>query len=68
MERAVQAMDYAVIIVSAVEGVEGHTETVWQLLQAYGVPVLFFINKMDREGADAAAVLEEIRHHLTPDA
>lgn len=68
MERAVQAMDYAVMIVSAVEGVEGHTETVWQLLQAYRVPVLFFINKMDREGADASAVLEEIRHHLTPDA
>lgn len=68
MERAVQAMDYAVVIVSAVEGIEGHTETVWQLLQAYGIPVLFFVNKMDREGADAAAVLEQIRQNLTKDA
>ncbi|GIO29174.1 tetracycline resistance protein [Paenibacillus albilobatus] len=68
MERAVQAMDYAVVIVSAVEGVEGHTETVWQLLRAYDIPVLFFINKMDREGADASVVLEQIRQHLTKEA
>ncbi|MDR0268114.1 TetM/TetW/TetO/TetS family tetracycline resistance ribosomal protection protein [Paenibacillus sp.] len=68
MERAVQAMDYAVIIVSAVEGVEGHTETVWQLLQKYNIPVLFFINKMDREGADASAVLAQIHLQLTKDA
>ncbi|WP_136605213.1 elongation factor G [Paenibacillus dokdonensis] len=68
MERALQVMDYAVIIISAAEGVEGHTETVWQLLQTYGIPVLFFINKIDREGADVAVVMEEIRLQLTPDA
>ncbi|MWV42882.1 GTP-binding protein [Paenibacillus sp. HJL G12] len=68
MERAIQVMDYAVIIVSAVEGVEGHTETVWQLLQKYGIPVVFFINKTDREGADVASVLEQIRQQLTADA
>ncbi|MFU1798345.1 GTP-binding protein [Paenibacillus azoreducens] len=68
MERAVQAMDYAVIIISSVEGVEGHTETVWQLLEKYQIPVLFFINKMDREGADASAVLTQIHQQLTKDA
>ncbi|MCJ8013726.1 TetM/TetW/TetO/TetS family tetracycline resistance ribosomal protection protein [Paenibacillus sp. KQZ6P-2] len=68
MERAIQVMDYAIIIISAVEGVEGHTETVWQLLQKIGIPVLFFVNKIDRAGANVDAVLEQIRLQLTPDA
>jgi ribosomal protection tetracycline resistance protein len=68
MERAIQVMDFAIIIVSAVDGVEGHTETVWQLLKKYKVPTFFFINKTDREGADAGRVLAEIRSTLTPDA
>ncbi|MCT2194528.1 TetM/TetW/TetO/TetS family tetracycline resistance ribosomal protection protein [Paenibacillus sp. p3-SID1389] len=65
MERALQVLDYAVIIVSAVEGVEGHTETVWQLLRAYGIPTFFFINKTDRTGADPDRVLEDIRRELS---
>ncbi|GBF76093.1 elongation factor G [Paenibacillus sp. 598K] len=68
MERAVQVMDYAILIVSAVEGVQGHTETVWQLLRQHRVPTFFFINKMDRTGADADRVLAEIRAQLTEDA
>ncbi|MUT65393.1 GTP-binding protein [Paenibacillus sp. NEAU-GSW1] len=68
MERALQAMDYAVIIISAVEGIESHTETVWGLLRKRRIPTLFFINKVDREGADPAAVLGQIRKTLTPDA
>lgn len=68
MERAVQVMDYAVLVVSAVEGVQGHTETVWQLLSKHRVPTFFFINKIDRTGADVKRVLEEIQQHLTPDA
>lgn len=67
MERAVQVMDFAVIIVSAVDGVEGHTETVWELLRQQGVPTFFFLNKADREGADPERVLQEIRSSLTPD-
>ncbi|QAY68389.1 elongation factor G [Paenibacillus protaetiae] len=67
MERAVQVMDYAVVIISAVEGVEGHTETVWRLLEKHRIPTLCFINKMDRSGADAEAVLDHIRQHLSPD-
>lgn len=65
MERAIQVMDYAVVIVSAVEGVEGHTETVWQLLQKHRVPTFFFLNKTDREGADVEAVLNDIRLNLS---
>lgn len=68
MERSIQVMDYAVIIISAVDGIEGHTETVWQLLQKYKVPVFFFINKTDREGADPVQVLEDIRTNFSEDA
>ncbi|WP_198957557.1 GTP-binding protein [Paenibacillus selenitireducens] len=68
MERAIQVMDYAVVIVSAVEGVEGHTETVWQLLEKYNIPTVLFINKIDRSGADVSAVLSEIHAQLTPHA
>lgn len=67
MERAIQVMDYAVIIISAVEGIEGHTETVWNLLHKHQVPTFFFINKIDRVGADPARVLKEIHSNLTPD-
>ncbi|QCT04800.1 small GTP-binding protein [Paenibacillus algicola] len=68
MERAVSIMDAAILVVSAVEGVQGHTETVWQLLHQHAIPVFFFINKIDREGADVARVMDEIRQHLTRDA
>lgn len=68
MERAIQVMDAAIVVVSATEGVQGHTETVWQLLDRHRVPVFFFINKTDRAGADADRVLDDIRAHLTPDA
>ncbi|MFS0724227.1 GTP-binding protein [Paenibacillus sp. 1P07SE] len=68
MERAVQVMDAAILIVSAVEGVQGHTETVWQLLHRQRIPTFFFINKIDRTGADPDRVIEEIRAQLTEDA
>ncbi|OCA82860.1 GTP-binding protein [Pseudobacillus wudalianchiensis] len=68
MERSIQVLDYAIIIISAVEGVEGHTETVWQLLSKHHIPVFFFINKIDRAGADVERVLEEIRTDLAEDA
>ncbi|MFH5183314.1 GTP-binding protein [Paenibacillus sp. TAB 01] len=68
MERAVQIMDYAILIISAVEGIQGHTETVWQLLRKHRIPTFLFINKTDRAGADADRIMEEIRMHLTEDA
>jgi small GTP-binding protein len=67
MERALQVIDYAVVIVSAVEGVQGHTETVWQLLHKQRIPTFFFINKTDRIGADATRTEEEIRRLFTGD-
>jgi ribosomal protection tetracycline resistance protein len=60
MERSIRAMDYGLVIVSGVEGVQGHTETVCRLLRHYGVPTLFFINKMDRDGADKEKVKKEL--------
>ncbi|SET19273.1 translation factor GTPase family protein [Paenibacillus sp. NFR01] len=68
MERALLVLDVAVLIVSAAEGVESHTETVWQLLRRYRIPTMIFINKMDRTGADAERVLTEIRAKLSADA
>lgn len=65
MERAIQVIDYAILIVSAVEGVQGHTETVWQLLRKHRVPTFFFINKTDRIGADAGRTEADIRQQLT---
>ena len=67
MERAIQVMDYAIVIISAVDGVEGHTETVWQLLRKNRIPTFFFINKIDREGANVENTLEDIRTNLTAD-
>ncbi|MBQ8556158.1 MAG: TetM/TetW/TetO/TetS family tetracycline resistance ribosomal protection protein [Clostridia bacterium] len=66
MERAVSVMDYAVLIVSCAEGVQSHTETVWQLLRQYRVPVLVFLNKLDRVGADAERVIAQMRRRLSP--
>ncbi|EKN40757.1 tetracycline resistance protein, partial [Clostridium botulinum CFSAN001627] len=68
MERAIKVMDYAVIIISGVEGIQGHTETVWSLLRKHNIPVLFFINKIDRVGANAENVIEEIKLNFTKKA
>ncbi|MFJ9462908.1 GTP-binding protein [Viridibacillus arvi] len=65
MERAIQVMDYAILIISAIDGVEGHTETVWQLLRKHNIPTFFFLNKTDREGVNTEAVINEIRSNLT---
>lgn len=67
MERAIQIMDYAIIIISAVEGVQGHTETVWQLLRNQNIPTFLFINKIDRTGASIENVLAEIQSKMTND-
>lgn len=67
MERGIQAMDYAIIIISAVEGIEGQTEIVWELLRKHGVPCFFFINKIDRVGADVQQVVRDIRSIFAAD-
>ncbi len=66
-ESAVSVMDYAVLIVSAVEGVQSHTETLWGLLREYKVPTFVFINKTDLETADSEKTLRELRERLSGD-
>lgn len=61
VQRAVRAMDLAVIVVSAVEGVQSQTELIWRSIDKMGIPALFFINKTDRLGADADSAAAEIK-------
>ncbi|OBR93923.1 MULTISPECIES: translation factor GTPase family protein [Clostridium] len=67
MERTIEIMDYAIVIISAVEGVQAQTEIVWQLLKKHGIPTFFFINKVDRVGANVEGILKDIRVNLTED-
>jgi len=64
MERTLQVLDYAVLIVSGADGVQGHTETLWRLLKRYRIPVFIFVNKMDQKGTDKEAVLTSLRERL----
>lgn len=66
MERCLQVLDYAVLVVSAAEGVQPHTETIWELLKRYKIPTFLFLNKADRPGADKGACLRELRRRLSP--
>ena len=61
MERTLQVLDYAVLVVSGKDGIQGHTVTLWRLAEKYGIPLFVFINKTDLAGVDAAAVMEELR-------
>ena len=60
MERCLRVLDAAVVVVSCVEGVQGHTETIWRLLRRYGIPTFFFLNKTDRAGADPEGVRKQL--------
>lgn len=64
MERALQVLDYAVLVISGSDGVQSHTETLWGLLERYGVPVFLFVNKMDLATASRPALLKELRQRL----
>ncbi len=65
MERTLQVLDYAILIVSGADGVQGHVETLWKLLARYRIPVFLFINKMDQEGTDPEALLAELQSRLS---
>ena len=60
-ERALQVMDYAILVVSGTDGVQSHTETLWRLLERYQVPVFLFVNKMDLAGADKSCAAGSVR-------
>lgn len=64
MERTLQVLDAAVLVISGADGIQGHTETLWHLLSRYQVPVFLFVNKMDQEGTDAQKLLEELKSRL----
>ena len=63
-ERTMGVLDYAILVISGTDGVQGHTMTLWRLLERYGVPVFLFVNKMDLAGADRAALMAELKAKL----
>ena len=65
MERTLQVLDCAVLVISGTDGVQGHTRTLWRLLERYQVPVFLFINKMDLAGADRGEVLAALKRELS---
>ena len=64
MERTLQVLDAAILVISGADGVQGHTETLWHLLSRYQVPVFLFVNKMDQDGTDAEKLMEELKRRL----
>lgn len=65
MERTLQVLDYAVLVISGTDGVQGHTETLWKLLERYEIPVFIFVNKMDLPGTDAERLMDDIKSRLS---
>lgn len=65
MERTLQVLDYAILVVSGADGVQGHTRTLWQLLKRYQIPAFLFINKMDQRGTDKQLLLKELQENLS---
>lgn len=61
MERTLAVLDYAILVISGTDGIQNHTETLWNLLQRYEIPTFIFVNKMDLNGADKNAVLEQLK-------
>lgn len=64
MERTLQVLDYAVLVISGADGVQGHTETLWKLLNLYEIPTFIFINKMDQPGTDRDSLIAELKERL----
>lgn len=65
MERVLQVLDCAVLVISGADGVQGHTETLWKLLTRYGIPVFLFVNKMDQEGTDCGKLFAELKSRFS---
>ena len=67
MERSLQVLDYAILVINAADGVQSHTKTLWKLLHRYQVPVFLFVNKMDQNGMDRDALFQELKQKLSAD-
>jgi ribosomal protection tetracycline resistance protein len=64
MERTLQVLDYAILVISGADGIQGHTQTLWRLLSIYKIPVFIFINKMDQVGTDKEKLMKELKSRL----
>ena len=64
MERTLQVLDYAILVISGADGVQGHTKTLWRLLHMYQIPVFLFVNKMDQTGTDKDRLMKELKKQL----
>lgn len=64
-ERTLQVLDYAILVISATDGVQSHTQTLWKLLAKYKVPCFIFVNKTDLDGADRDVVLYQLKTKLS---
>ncbi len=64
MERTLQVLDYAVLVISGTDGVQGHVQTLWRLLARYDIPVFLFVNKMDLQGADREGLMRQLQSGL----
>ena len=65
MERTLQVLDYAILVINGADGVQGHTMTLWRLLARYQIPTFLFINKMDQDGTDKEKLLAELKKRLS---
>lgn len=65
MERTLQVLDYAILVISGADGVQGHVQTLWSLLKRYEIPTFLFINKMDQNGTDRQELLLELQNRLS---
>ena len=65
MERTLQVLDYAILVINGSDGVQSHTRTLWRLLERYGIPVFLFVNKMDLPGTDSGRLLQELKNKLS---
>ncbi len=65
MERTLQVLDYAILIISATDGIQAHTKTLWDLLKRYNIPTFIFVNKMDLAGADLLKIIDELKQELS---
>ena len=65
MERTLQVLDYAILVISGTDGVQGHTRTLWRLLRHYHIPTFLFVNKMDLPGADKEVVQQQLKTELS---
>ena len=64
MEKTLSVMDYAILVVNGADGVQGHTETLWRLLERYHVPCFVFVNKMDQPGTEKSALMADLEKHF----